>query len=99
MDARRVLLVAIVCLGVAAPVAQAQVRVAAAQAARVKPPPAPVKPWTEVRGFGRVLDLTNPPVVIDEPGHYAIDRDWRISAPEGVAELIQITADNVALDV
>jgi hypothetical protein len=25
-----------------------------------------------------VLDLSNPPVVIDEPGRYILDRDWRI---------------------
>jgi hypothetical protein len=48
-----------------------------------------------------VLDLTNPPVVIDEPGLYAIDRDWQIprTTAEAVPELIQITADNVTLDL
>src|SRR6185503_6146260 len=67
MDVHRVLLVAVVCLGVAGPVAQAQDRVVTAQpqAARAK---APAKPWTQVRGFGRVLNLRNPPVVNDEPG-------------------------------
>jgi len=100
MDVHRVLLVAVVCLGVAGPVAQAQDRVVTAQpqAARAK---APAKPWTQVRGFGRVLNLRNPPVVIDEPGLYAIDRDWVIpeTTTAVVPELIQITVDSVVLDL
>jgi hypothetical protein len=98
MDAHRVLLVAVVCLGVAGPVAQAQDPAVTAQAAREK---APAKPWTQVRGFGRVLNLSNPPVVIDEPGLYAIDRDWEIpdTTTTVVPELIQITADDVELDL
>jgi hypothetical protein len=88
MDAIRVLLAAVVCLGLAAgPPALAQ-----------QDPP---KPWKQVRGFGRVLNLTTLPVVIDEPGVYAIDRDWhldRAAAPNG-GELIRITADDVTLDL
>jgi hypothetical protein len=48
-----------------------------------------------------VLNLTTLPVTIDEPGLYAIDRDWlldRSSAPNG-GELIRITADDVTLDL
>ena len=98
MDAIRAFLVVVVCLGAAGPVAQAQDRAVAAESARVK---GPVNPWTQVRGFGRVLDLSNPPVVIDEPGLYAIDKDWSIprATTEVVPELIQITADNVTLDL
>jgi hypothetical protein len=48
-----------------------------------------------------VLNLSNPPVVIDEPGLYAIDRDWVIpdTTTAVVPELIQITADDVSLDL
>jgi hypothetical protein len=48
-----------------------------------------------------VLDLRTLPVVIDEPGLYAIDRNWQISrsAVSAHPEPIQITADNVTLDL
>ena len=79
MDVSRLLLIAaavVVCLGFAGPAAQAQdddeVTAQSAQGHR-----GPVKPWKHVRGFGRVLDLSKPPVVIDEPGLYAIQRIGR----------------------
>ncbi len=61
----------------------------------------PPKPWKEVRGFGRVLDLSKPPVVIDEPGLYAIQHSWLFPQATTfvVPELIQITADDVTLDL
>ncbi len=61
----------------------------------------PPKPWKEVRGFGRVLDLSKPPVVIDEPGLYAIQQSWLFppATTDVVPELIQITADDVTLDL
>ena len=100
MDVPRLLLAAVVvCLGFAGPAAQAQDDdEVTAQSAQAR---GPVKPWKHVRGFGRVLDLSKPPVVIDEPGLYAIQRNWKI--PRAVAdvtpELIQITADEVTLDL
>ena len=59
------------------------------------------KPWKSVRGYGRVLDLRKLPLVIDEPGLYALDRDWQIarSASDAFRELIRITADDVILDL
>ena len=100
MDVSRWLLVGVVYVGLAVPVVQAQDEEdgVAALATRA---PAPAKPWRNVRGFGRVLDLSRLPVVIDEPGIYAIDRNWRIPA-EAVGdnpELIRITADDVTLDL
>jgi len=98
MDAHEVLLVTVLCIGVAGPVAQAQDQVAAAEAARAT---GPAKPWKHVRGFGRVLNLSNPPVIIDQPGLYAIDRNWQIpqSATAANPELIRITAEGVTLDL
>jgi hypothetical protein len=103
MDASRLVLVAaaVLALGLVIPVAHAQDDDAAlSHSAR---PPGPPKPWKQVRGFGRVLDLSKPPVVIDEPGLYALQQDWRFPSavtdavfPEG---LIQITADDVTLDL
>jgi hypothetical protein len=80
----------------ALPAARAQdYKQAAAQATKS---PGPVKPWKFVRGVGRVLDLGKLPVVIDEPGLYAIQQDWFI--PEGTTgEAIRITADRVILDL
>ena len=107
MDVSRLLFIAAAALALdlAIPAAQAQDKDAAsAQAVRAPGPPKPMgppKPWREVRGFGRVLDLSKPPVVIDEPGLYAIQRNWMF--PPAVAdvtpELIQITADEVTLDL
>jgi len=99
MDISRLVLVAAAALVLAVPVTYAQDDDAvAAQLARA---PAPPKPWREIRGFGRVLDLSEPPVVIDEPGLYAIQQDWLFprAAAEVVPELIQITADDVTLDL
>ena len=81
MDASRLLLVAAAVLALAASAVLAQDRaqdrdVVAAQSPRV---PGAVKPWKNVRGFGRVLDLSVSPVVIDEPGLYAIDRNWQFA--------------------
>jgi hypothetical protein len=86
MDAFRVLLVAVVCFGFAGPTALAQ-------------PPGPAKPWKEVRGVGRVLDLSKPPVVIDEPGLYALQRDWDLTGYQLGGDVIRITANNVTLDL
>jgi hypothetical protein len=95
MNATRLFLVAVVCFGFAGPTVYAQTdEEVAAEVARAK---GPAKPWKQVRGFGRVLDLRNPPVIIDEPGLYAIDRTWRISA-QGVPA-IQVVADDVTLDL
>jgi hypothetical protein len=108
MDVRRMLLLAaVVCIGCAASLAQAQVQRQAqdvdpeAVATAMARATGPAKPWKHVRGFGRVLDLRNPPVVIDEPGLYAIDRNWRIplATTAVVSELIQITAQFVTLDL
>jgi hypothetical protein len=86
MDAVRVLVVAVVCLGFAGPAALAQAT-------------GPTKPWKEVRGVGRVLDLSKPPVVIDEPGLYALQRDWDLTGFQLGGDVIHITADNVTLDL
>jgi hypothetical protein len=96
MDVARFVLGAVVFLGFAVPTAFAQTdKEVAMEAAKG----GAVKPWKHVRGFGRVLNLTKLPVVIDEPGLYAIDRNWRLEQPGGVFELIQITADEVTLDL
>jgi hypothetical protein len=57
------------------------------------------KPWKSLRGVGRVLDLTKLPVVIDEPGLYALDRNWNLTGYQLGGELIRITADDVTLDL
>jgi hypothetical protein len=57
------------------------------------------KPWKYVRGFGRVLDLTKLPVVIDEPGHYALQRDWVLTGYRLGGDVISVTADNVEIDL
>jgi len=44
-----------------------------------------------------VLDFSTLPVVISEPGHYVLDRDWRIDA-ETAHRLVDIEADDVLLD-
>lgn len=106
MNVRRVLLAGlVVCLGFArwaafgqAPVPDDAPEALAAELARAK---GPAKPWKQVRGFGRVLDFRKLPVVIDEPGLYAIDRNWEFpkSAANGFAGEIQITADDVTVDL
>ncbi len=99
MDGRRVLLVAVVCLGFAGPAAYSQDdEDVIAQSARAK---GQIKPWKQIRGFGRVLDLRTLPVVIDEPGLYAIDRNWQLSesAVSVYPEPIKIAADDVTLDL
>lgn len=47
-----------------------------------------------------VLDLSSPPVVIDEPGYYVLDRNWEIEFPYGSDQIpvIEITASNVLVD-
>jgi hypothetical protein len=97
MDVPRVVFVA--ALVFAMPISEAQVTAAdAEQSVRA---PGPHKPWKHVRGFGRVLNLSKPPVVIDEPGLYAVDRSWRFTAAtmDAAAELITITAPDVTLDL
>ena len=97
MDVARLVFGAVVFLGFAVPTAFAQTDKEAAMAAAKAG--GATKPWRNVRGFGRVLNLTQLPLVIDEPGLYAIDRSWLIEQPSGVFELIQITADSVTLDL
>ena len=96
MDVTRLVCAVLVSIGLATSTARAQT--AGAQAARA---PAAQKPWKQVTGFGRVLDLSKAPIVIDEPGLYAIQRDWDIArtAADINPELIRITADNVTLDL
>ena len=106
MDVPRLLLIAAtaLALGPTIPVAQAQNKDAVStQSVREPGPPKPMgppKPWKFVRGLGRVLDLSKPPVVIDEPGLYVIQQHWQFSRtttlPTGA---IQITADEVTLDL
>jgi hypothetical protein len=99
MDVSRLFVIAAAALVLGIPAAHAQDDDAvAAQSARA---PGPPKPWKQVRGLGRVLDLSKPPVVIDEPGLYAIQQDWLFSraATAAVRELIQIKADDVTLDL
>jgi hypothetical protein len=57
------------------------------------------KPWKSVRGVGRVLDLTKLPVVIDEPGLYTLQRDWVLTGYQLGGDVVQITANNVTLDL
>jgi hypothetical protein len=96
MDVVRSVLGAVVFLGLTVPTFAQTDKEVAMEAAQ---PGGATKPWRHVRGFGRVLNLTKLPLVIDEPGLYAIDRNWRIEQPGGVFELIQITADSVTLDL
>ncbi len=106
MAVSRLFLIAASALaGLAIPVAHSQDKDAVStQSVREPGPPKPMgppKPWKEVRGFGRVLDLSKPPVVIDEPGLYAIQHSWLFPQATTfvVPELIQITADDVTLDL
>ena len=99
MDVKSFILVAAASLGFAIPVANAQDdEEVAAQSVQAR---GPVKPWKFVRGLGRVLDLSHPPVVIDEPGLYAIQRNWQFpqATTQVVTEPITITADNVVLNL
>lgn len=97
MDGCRALIVAVACCGLSGPVAWAQSDgEIAAQMVRSN---GPAKPWKEVRGFGRVLDLSKPPVVIDEPGLYALQRTWDMTGFQLGGDVIRITADNVTLDL
>jgi hypothetical protein len=57
------------------------------------------KSWKHVRGFGRVLDLTEVPVVIDEPGLYALQRSWELPDSTVGIEIVRITANDVVLDL
>jgi hypothetical protein len=61
-------------------------------------PGEPARPWKQQAGY-RVLNLTSVPIVIDEPGRYALNRDWNLDleAP-GPGTLIRIVADNVSVD-
>jgi hypothetical protein len=98
--ARVLLLAAGVAVGLTAPLT-AQAQQAGQNAAPAAQARAPQKPWRQVLGIGRVLDLTNPPIVIDEPGLYAIQKNWQIpaAATQANAELIRITANDVTLDL
>lgn len=46
-----------------------------------------------------MLDLSNPPVVIDEPGIYAVQRHWRFPDSASGIDIIRITANNVTIDL
>ena len=99
MGVSKLVLVAAAALGLGLPAAEAQnVDELAVESAQGR---GALKPWKNVRGFGRVLDLSKFPVVIDEPGLYAIDRNWRIppAATAATLELIRITASGVTLDL
>ena len=99
MDVSRLFLIVAAALGLAITAAQAQDKdTVSARSAQAR---GPAKPWRFVRGLGRVLDLSKPPVVIDEPGLYAIQQSWRFprATTDVVSELIQITADDVTLDL
>jgi hypothetical protein len=97
MDVTRLVCIALASLGCVTGTAHAQSSgQLAAQAAQR---PGPVKPWKQVTGFGRVLDLSNPPVVIDEPGLYALQRDWVLTGYQLGGDIIRVTADNVTLDL
>jgi hypothetical protein len=99
MDVSRLVLVAAAALVPTVPVGHAQDNYpVGAQSIRA---PGSAKPWKEVRGFGRVLDLSKPPIVIDEPGLYAIQQSWRFTsaAMAALPEIIRITADDVTLDL
>ena len=66
--------------------------------AQEKPNPAgPAHPPWKLQGGYRVLDLSRVPIVIDQPGRYAIDRDWNVHVVEP-GTLIHIVADNVTVD-
>jgi len=99
MSISKQVLIAAAALATAAPATQAQID--GGQAVQGAPAHGIPKPWKSVRGFGRVLDLSKPPVVIDEPGLYAIQQSWLFprATTEVVPELIEITADNVTLDL
>jgi hypothetical protein len=99
METSRLILAAAAAFVPTVPVTYAQD--GAAVASESVRAPGPRRPWKHVRGFGRVLDLSKPPVVIDEPGLYAVDRNWRFTAAtmDGVAELITITAEDVTFDL
>ena len=96
MDGRGSLLLVVVFVVSAACGAQGQQVPADAAAHAVRGAP---KPWKNVRGVGRVLDLSELPVVIDEPGLYALDRDWTLTGYQLGGELIRIAADDVTLDL
>lgn len=55
------------------------------------------RPWRLQAGY-RVLNLSKVPIVVDEPGRYALDRDWNVDLYEPGATIIRIVADNVTLD-
>ena len=47
-----------------------------------------------------VLDFTAPPVIIDEPGTYILDRDWQIDVPNpGIGPMLDIRANWVTVDL
>lgn len=77
--------------------ALAALGVAAAGVADEKHPGEPPhRPWKLQAGY-RVLDLSKVPLVIDEPGRYAIGRDWNVDlAMPGT--LLGIVADDVTID-
>jgi hypothetical protein len=97
MDVTRWVCIALASIGFSAATAHAQSSGQLAVQAAQKP--GPVKPWKQVTGLGRVLDLSKPPVVIDEPGLYALQRDWDLTGYELGGDIIRITANNVTLDL
>ncbi len=53
-------------------------------------------PWRVESGY-RILDLSKLPLVIDEPGRYALKRDWNVDL-DAPGTLIEIPADKVSID-
>ena len=54
------------------------------------------QPWRMQSGY-RVLSLAEAPIVIDEPGRYALDRDWNVDLP-GPGEVMDVVANDVTID-
>lgn len=64
---------------------------ASMNAGKKRPPPPP--------DADRVLDLSGPiPIVIDEPGHYRLDRDWDPDRQGESGPFLSIVANDVTLD-
>lgn len=53
-------------------------------------------PWRVESGY-RILDLSKLPLVIDEPGRYALKRDWNVDL-DAPGPVIDIVASRVSLD-
>lgn len=65
-------------------------------AASMKAAGGPKAPWRVENGY-RILDLSKLPLVIDEPGRYALKRDWNVDL-DAPGTLIEIVADKVSID-